>query len=396
VERRITRHAARLAAQDTGPDADFRQGQRVRTADGIAGTVAAVEPGFSPGSETYSVTLDGGMGGGSYSPGQLRAVAAIDEVTADIDGKLASDSYPEMGTILHDRPDPGREITVIGMRKQAASQFHQQMDPFLYRGLNVELPPDVHAKVHDSSRPEHERGFHLARYLLTHPHPFGGEAGEGLGRDWYYDSHKASEAAEQRMPWSRNLSSGRDPKRTPVVVKAYNPELEHLLKPEEMASYTRSRNWSDVMMPEHGKTEVRRAGSPVEIHSLWWNHPEHLDPGSLHYGEEGELQFPEPIRVKAGLSRSAADQGEMERHLTLPAGNGGHGMPPEIMRAFRSGGRGLEDVHSQIHAKHDFGEHELSHHHGGPSAWEYGADAAGTHAFTGSRRWIPADPRWEA
>lgn len=80
---------------------EFREGQRVQTVDGIAGVVAAVEDGPFPGAEQYVVELDRGLGGGQYTASQLTALgpAQASEV------HTAADDYPEMGSILHDRPD---------------------------------------------------------------------------------------------------------------------------------------------------------------------------------------------------------------------------------------------------------------------------------------------------
>jgi hypothetical protein len=85
---------------------DFKPQQRVMTIDGILGIVTAVSDGPYPGYEEYQVTLDHGMGGGAYTSSQLREA---DKVTAS-DHHVASDDYPEMGSILFDRPDPGKKV----------------------------------------------------------------------------------------------------------------------------------------------------------------------------------------------------------------------------------------------------------------------------------------------
>ena len=67
MERRIVRHSSRLsAAHETGADAEFRVGQRVRTLDGLIGRVLLVSESFAVGNTAYQVVLDDGMGGGSY------------------------------------------------------------------------------------------------------------------------------------------------------------------------------------------------------------------------------------------------------------------------------------------------------------------------------------------
>lgn len=85
---------------------DFVPEQRVMTIDGIAGIVTAVLDGPYPGYEEYQVVLDNGMGGGAYTASQLREA---DRVTA-VDHHIASDDYPEMGSILFERPDPAKKV----------------------------------------------------------------------------------------------------------------------------------------------------------------------------------------------------------------------------------------------------------------------------------------------
>jgi len=80
---------------------EYSPGQRVMTIDG-AGRVAAISDGPFAGSENYHIVLEGGLGQGDYSPGQITAVLPTQAST----GHVASDDYPELGTILHDRPDP--------------------------------------------------------------------------------------------------------------------------------------------------------------------------------------------------------------------------------------------------------------------------------------------------
>lgn len=84
--------------------ADFAPQQRVRTIDGLLGVVTAVNDGPMERNEDYTVTLDHGMGVGTYTSSQLTAAG---ETTAE--KREASADYPELGTILSDRPDPARE-----------------------------------------------------------------------------------------------------------------------------------------------------------------------------------------------------------------------------------------------------------------------------------------------
>lgn len=85
--------------------AEHQPGDRVMTLDGIPGVVAAVYDGFAPGNEEYDVTLERGLGGGTYTASQLSAASA----TTASEHHLASDDYAELGTLLYDRPDPAKE-----------------------------------------------------------------------------------------------------------------------------------------------------------------------------------------------------------------------------------------------------------------------------------------------
>ena len=79
----------------------FRVGQRVRTVEGILGTVTAVEDGPIGGIERYIVTLDAGMGGGEYDAGELSAPRTAAKEAAD--EHFAWSDYPELEDILHDK-----------------------------------------------------------------------------------------------------------------------------------------------------------------------------------------------------------------------------------------------------------------------------------------------------
>lgn len=129
---------------------DFQPGQRVMTREGIAGTVTAVSDGPVAGNEEYEVTLDGGLGGGAYAPGELApldpplaAEAATkkrpsnwqhgaDEEVGDENeddesssttaaNHTAADDYPELGDILERRPNHEHALPVKASLKHIAS-----------------------------------------------------------------------------------------------------------------------------------------------------------------------------------------------------------------------------------------------------------------------------------
>lgn len=245
----------------------------------------------------------------------LRAQAA--EIhTADMD-------YPEMGTVLDDRPDPGALIRIIGLRKAAYGPLDDTWDDqevampwhdspaeepprkYIHRGITVRLPPEVHAIVHDESLPEEKRGFALARHLLTHPHP-SPQHGEGLGYNWTDSPHVAKENAERRGYIAED--------ETPVILHAIHPGREQLednpyllrardlRRPEEEQRTPLGQRdpWS---YPSANEREISlRAGGTVPFHGVSWSSPgrwymngrepgewgdAHYDPGYNHHYFEG-------------------------------------------------------------------------------------------------------------
>ena len=150
MAQRITKHSTRLSQVHEGAlDTPFKTGDRVQTIDGLPGRVLFVSASFAPGVTEYEVALDSGMGQGVYTASQLRPIPADYRggsspvppgllpagVTAAIEAEgaemhLASDDYPEMGSVLTDRPDPGRHHRVIGgLQKTAADSYRGDHDP---------------------------------------------------------------------------------------------------------------------------------------------------------------------------------------------------------------------------------------------------------------------------
>lgn len=140
----MLKHSTRLSQVHEGAlDTPFSQGQRVMTIDGLPGRILFIASSFAPGVSEYEVVLDGGLGQGVYTASQLRAIPAdyragapgnhlpagvTASFEAEADIHLASDDYPEMGSVLSDRPDPGTLISVVGLRKTAASPSYGRPD----------------------------------------------------------------------------------------------------------------------------------------------------------------------------------------------------------------------------------------------------------------------------
>lgn len=121
------------AADPTLPVYDFGVRSRVMTCDGHPGTVLAVAEGPYPGTESYNVQLDGGLGGGAYLPGQLQPLAAGHTAT----GTAAAD-YPELAQVLAEHPDPAR-----GTRAHTAA-LHTTAMPSLHHPA----PPGFHVRAY--------------------------------------------------------------------------------------------------------------------------------------------------------------------------------------------------------------------------------------------------------
>ena len=174
----------------------FKPRARVMTVDGIAGVVTAVADGPYPGTEEYQVTLDDGMGGGRYTASQLSPVNTT--VAAGV--HTADQDYPELGTILHDRP-PIERIQYTAARTAAYwdddgdahddeldghgdkadwDEIHSGLEE-MHRGFGVTLPEHVHKIVHDESRPTKERAHALLQHITQSGHH------GGVGTHWTSD-----------------------------------------------------------------------------------------------------------------------------------------------------------------------------------------------------------------
>jgi hypothetical protein len=379
VERKITRHSSRLS--EAALDQGFHVGQRVRTLDGLTGRVLMITESFSPGNTEYQVVLDDGQGGGTYLGSQLRPVgedfggghqapaylpagvtaAYITEdqareafrAQAELE-RIASEDYPEMGDILTDRPDPGRQFTVIGSRHQAVpipggqlKLFHQEhelpdtcpgcgherRDPehnflhyrhvhtergdyepdecehcghdlnayheheqahhdwltsqdwhtdwdhegpgdTIHRGISASLPPDVHAVVHDESRPAHERAKALTGHLLSHENL----GGSGLGNFFSGDPDVSKTYAETHQ---RRFGQHGEPQ-TPVMLHVHTPDREHFeTDPDTL------REWGVYSYHLAGNREVPiQNQAPLRIKGISWAPPGHRQGAMTHHTPE--------------------------------------------------------------------------------------------------------------
>jgi hypothetical protein len=306
VERKIVKHSSRLsAAHDASTDADFAVGQRVRTLDGFLGRVQFVVESFAPGNVGYQVVLDGGAGGGTYLASQLRPVpegyggghqapaylpAGVH--TADLDEHEASLDYPEMGDVLTERPDPGRQITVIGHLKSwdagdaeehNATWCHvckthhdteeerdehdsahtdwrseyKHLPSRMYRGMAMQLPSRLHDHVHDPDVPAADRARALSEHL----------AGAELGTHWTPTQSQAEHYANVGAYGYKGGSYSRtDPSVTHVVMHAAKPRLKHIEKDPDTLAESQVLGYG---MHEDAEIPLQRR-APVRMHALSW------------------------------------------------------------------------------------------------------------------------------
>jgi 8-oxo-dGTP pyrophosphatase MutT (NUDIX family) len=105
---------------------EYQPGERVMTIDGFPGVVELVEDGPIAGAENYLVKLDNGMGGGNYSASML---AKMPTSRAAAGVHLATEDYPELGSILDERPDPGKMTFTAALspeREEVDAEDHDE------------------------------------------------------------------------------------------------------------------------------------------------------------------------------------------------------------------------------------------------------------------------------
>lgn len=213
----------------SGDSGGYSVGQQVMTLDGFPGTIEAISSGFSPGSDVYHVALDGGLGGGEYTETQISTVSSTSAQVAEASSiHTAADDYPELGTILVDRPDIAPN-TRLGS-KVAASEadirswydstrtIKTPLDPSeLHEGQAdaAELqasPAGEHADGHMATWKGHYLGYYpseaVARHHLYHTmHEAGDDSGEVVHRDVNEKVDRREDVRQDRHLWEHDNSA---------------------------------------------------------------------------------------------------------------------------------------------------------------------------------------------
>jgi len=127
----------------------------------------------------------------------------------------------------------------------------------IHRGIGVALPPEVHAVVHDESRPLAERARALAHHVVSRG---------GLGNFWSSDPDVSKTYAESSA--KRYSSQG---EKTPVMLHAHTPGTEHIeTDPETL------QHWGVYSYHLAGNREVPlQHQAPVHLKGISWAPPGH-------------------------------------------------------------------------------------------------------------------------
>jgi 8-oxo-dGTP pyrophosphatase MutT (NUDIX family) len=252
---------------------EYKPQQQVMTVDGVPGVVTAVLDGPYPGTEEYEVTLDNGLGGGSYTASQLQPLAGT---TASHDHEAtglhtADQDYPELGSILHDRP-PIERMTFSAARGDNPFEIRQEINTG-----GTKFPRRVDMTAH---------------------HP---ETGEEAGRARYYPPKRRG------GPISIDEVKGHAPGAASVLLNEI--ESRHPGSSTKfLHEVKRNNNNPDVTGHAH-----EHAGQPTD----WDTHYPNLAP-TIHRGLS--LSLPSYSARTVNSSGGTKDEHLAEIHAAMPTG----------------------------------------------------------------------------
>jgi hypothetical protein len=228
-------------------------------------------------------------------------------------------------------PDPGTgHVPENGHRREAAARPGQDengewfygeqpahtadLPPEMHRGVGYRLAPDVHAIVHDPSRPLHERAQALLSVMDAHSARNGKYGDGGVGIHWSVKPSSARGFATRYDTRNHSpMDFVRDPESTQVIFHARTAE------PSQMLRGKRSLDEHEIFGINHGEGEIPlRKRSRVHLTGISWA------PNGDKDAELTRFDFPEPVRRGAGVHLDPAEsEAEMFRR-TAAVGLLGH------------------------------------------------------------------------
>jgi uncharacterized Zn finger protein (UPF0148 family) len=229
--RRDARRHSTAAIQSLGgaPDESgvYSVGQTVMTLDGFPGTIEAISSGPVAGTDVYHVALDGGLGGGEYTETQISAVSSVSGQVAEASSvHTAADDYPELGTILIDRPDIAPNTRLGSKTAASESDIRSWYDATRLvktpvepiddeQGGNAELQhapapdnPDGHMATHKGNYLGYYPNEAVARHHLYHAmHEDGDSSGQVVHRDRDEKIDRREDVRDDQRLWGTDHNS---------------------------------------------------------------------------------------------------------------------------------------------------------------------------------------------
>ena len=160
------------SGSNVGTESSYQIGERVSTVDGFPGEIIRVVPGPVNGTESYHVLLDGNLGGGEYTPSQIKPLTAQRSASLQESDSLGTAvvDYPELGDILVTKPNPAKNIKMGSSdpRRQKNSVFDyvdKNLHPNLYaarQNLQIHNPDHIHEFVSYNADPTLKKGYYEA------------------------------------------------------------------------------------------------------------------------------------------------------------------------------------------------------------------------------------------
>jgi 8-oxo-dGTP diphosphatase len=257
----------------------------------------------------------------------------------------------------------------------------------MHRGIPFRLSPEVHAVVHDDSRPVGERARALMQHLDDWQSRQAKYGGAGLGIHWSVNPSTARNFATKYD--TRNHSPYdfvHDPESTQVVLHARTAE------PGQMIRGERTMREHDIFGVNHGEGEIPlRKRSRVALTGISWSRNEKDAPLTRH-------DFPVPLNRSAGSYVAPAPEedgyyGEAAQHTAAVQG------ADELLGHFEAAERpwGIESAQNG-------GGEPWTFYHGTPDArsWDKGS-TYGIHVGTyeaarqalEARIGAPAEGEWD-